>query len=350
MTKNNLPSQNRRSFLSHSVKGGLGLAALSLPSLAFAAKDQITWRVVLQHRNGAQYKKWLWLEEELPKRTHNRLKLELTTIPELGLQGTEILRVIKTGMVDVAEVLTGYVASDFPTMEATDLPGLITSYSQARTVYDAWVQSVVNNNEALMGGKTLATFSYGTMPVFTKFPLNSLEDFQNKKIRVFSPAQARYITALGGEPISMPIADVYSALQRGIMDGLITGLEWVSGMKMWEIAGHVSDINIAPLGCYIVVGQRAWDRLPEDLKTVVLDLSEELTDLGWQLGQDDMDSGLRLAAEHNMTITIPGKENWQPRLKQICEEDILPWWAKRAGKKGVESFNETLTPILNISA
>lgn len=341
---------NRRSFISTSIKGGLGLASLSMPALALAKDSEITWRVVLQHRNGAQYKKWLWLETELPKRTNNRLKLELTTIPELGLQGTEILRVMKTGMIDVAEVLTGYVASDFPTMEATDLPGLVSSYSQARTIYDEWVKSVVNKNENLMGGKTIATFSYGTMPVFTKFPVNSLDDFKNKKIRVFSPAQARYVTALGAEAISMPIADVYSALQRGIMDGLITGLEWVSGMKMWEIAGHISDINIAPLGCYIVVSKRAWDRLPSDLQTIVLDLSTELTDLGWQLGQQDMDEGLRLAQEHNMTISIPGKEEWQPTLKQICEEDIIPWWAKRAGKKGVESFNEALSPIIGIKA
>lgn len=335
----------RRSFLKQ-AGAVAAVSAMPLVARAQSGKPEFTWKTVIQHRNGAQYKKWLWLEEELPKRTNGRLGLDITTIPELGLQGTEMLRVMKTGLIDAAEILTGYVASDFPTMEATDLPGMVSSTAQSRQIYDAWTEQIVSKREDVMGGKTIATFSYGTMPVFTKFPVNTLKDFQGKKIRVFSPAQARYITALGGEPLSMPIADVYSALQRGVMDGLITGLEWVEGMKMWEIATHICDINIAPLGCYIVVSQKGWKKLPPDIQKVVQDIGPELTDMGWAMGQENVDAGLKLARENGMEIIIPGKPEWQDTLKQISAENIVPWWADRVGAQGKKAFNDVIAPIV----
>jgi len=334
----------RRSFL---VGAGAGLLASGLPQVVRAQdKNEHVLRVVAQHRSGAQYKKWQWLETELPKRTNGRLRLEINTIPELGLTGTEVLRVLKTGLIDLAEVLTGYVAGDFPVMEATDLPGLVASTAQSRKIYDAWTEQFVVKREDMMGGRAIATFSYGTMPLFTKFALNNLTDLRGKKIRVFSPAQARYLTALGAEPLSMPIADVYSALQRGMMDGLITGFEWVSGMKMWEIAGHVSDINIAPLGCYIVASKKGWAKLPQDLQKTLLEIGPELTNRGWDLGQENVDEGTRLAKEHGMVITVPGRAEWHSALSKISAENIVPWWSNRAGSQGKDAFNQIIAPIV----
>ncbi len=334
----------RRSFL---VGAGAGLFASGLPQVVRAQdKKEHVLRVVAQHRSGAQYKKWQWLETELPKRTNGRLRLEINTIPELGLTGTEVLRVLKTGLIDLAEVLTGYVAGDFPVMEATDLPGLVASTAQSRKIYDAWTEQFVVKREDMMGGRAIATFSYGTMPLFTKFALNNLTDLRGKKIRVFSPAQARYLTALGAEPLSMPIADVYSALQRGMMDGLITGFEWVSGMKMWEIAGHVSDINIAPLGCYIVASKKGWAKLPQDLQKTLLEIGPELTNRGWDLGQENVDEGTRLAKEHGMVITVPGRAEWHSALSKISAENIVPWWSNRAGPQGKDAFNQIIAPIV----
>lgn len=339
----------RRSFL---VKAGVGAGAAALggiPGITFAAnKPEVTWKAVLQHRSGAQYKKWLWLEAELPKRTDGRLALEITTIPELGLTGTEMLRVLKSGLIDVAEVLSAYVASDYPAMEAPELPGLVSSIAQSRKIYDVWTKGFVSQHEDRMGGAPIATFSYGTMPLFTRFPMVSLESLKGKKIRVFSPAQARYITALGGDPISMPISDVYSALQRGVMDGLITGFEWVEGMKMWEIAGHICDIHIAPLGCYIVASKKGWEKLPTDLQQVITEIGPELTDMGWAMGQENVDTGLALAREHKMTIQLPSQPEWRPTLKQISTENIVPWWAGRTDAEGREAFNTFIAPIVDI--
>jgi TRAP-type C4-dicarboxylate transport system substrate-binding protein len=58
------------------------------------------------------------------KRTNGRVQFELTSLPELGFGGGETLRVLRTGIVDVAEVYGGYVAGELPIVEILELPGI----------------------------------------------------------------------------------------------------------------------------------------------------------------------------------------------------------------------------------
>ena len=183
------------------------------------------------------------------------------------------------------------------------------------------------------------------MFIFTKAPLNSLADLKGKKIRNFAPAQARYLAAMGAEPISMTTSEVYSALQRGVIDGTITGPDQVKGMSIHEVTKHVSNINISPLGSYIVSSRRSWDKLPADLQKVLSDMSPELTDLGWKLGEENNQEGLALAREKGMTVDPAAKADWHSTLSKISAEQIVPWWAGRAGAAGRDAFNQYLAPI-----
>lgn len=339
----------RRSFLKSC--GGAAVAGLasgvSLPVLAQA--KPITLKAVVQHRNGESYKKWTWLQEQVAKRSDGKLAIEITTIGELGLGGAEMLRVLKSGVIDLAEVLPGYVASDFPMIEACDLPGISTSFAQSRQMYDVWTDNVVSKHEAVLGGKIVSSFCWSTMFMYTKFPLNSLADFHGKKIRVFAPAQARFLTALGAEPLSMTTADVYPSLQRGIIDGAITGTEHVKASSLWEVTKYMTNINIPPMGSYIVLGSRSWAKLPADLRQIFVDVGPELTDLGWKLGRDNDVLGFEYAKEKGMVLTAEAKPEWVPELTKISSQDIVPWWAGRAGPQAKKNFNEFLAPIVGYS-
>jgi TRAP-type C4-dicarboxylate transport system substrate-binding protein len=325
---------------------GLVLPMSTLAPTAATAAETFAWKGVTNHRKGAAYKKWLWLQEELPKRTNGRIHLQVFTFEELGLTGTETLRTMKTGLIDIAEVQTGYVASDFPLIEAIGLPGVPADYEMARKLYDAWLKNVIRPREDIMGGKVLAHFSWNSTYLWTKFPLNSLDDLKGKKIRVFSPAMAAYLKGLGAEPLSMPIAEVYGALQRGLMDGLCTGPDQVKAMSMWEVAVQGSDIGLAPSGSFITIGKKSWDSLPPDLQKIVLDMGPELTDLGWKEGEENNQEGIKLGKEHGMKFVIPSKTAWRPILTKIAKDQVIPWWIGRTGPEGKEDFNKYLAPIV----
>ncbi|UJW82060.1 TRAP transporter substrate-binding protein DctP [Hydrogenophaga sp. SL48] len=341
------PRDSRRTFLQTSAGAAVaaGMSA-GLLSPALAQAKPVILKAVIQHRNGESYKKWLWLQEQVKTRTQGRVEIETTTIGELGLGGTEMLRVLKSGVIDMAEILPGYVAGDFPLIEACDLPGISTGFAQSRKLYDAWTENVVGKNESVMGGKIMGSFCWSTMFMYTKFPLARLDDFKGKKIRVFAPAQARFLTALGGEPVSMTTADVYPSLQRGVIDGAITGTEHVKASSLWEVTKYMTNVNIPPMGSYVVIGTRGLAKVPAELRGIFTGMYKELSDLGWKLGSDNDQLGFAYALEKGMVLTKETKPEFVPQLTKISAEDIVPWWAGRAGARAKPLFNEFLSPIV----
>jgi TRAP-type C4-dicarboxylate transport system substrate-binding protein len=70
-----------------------------------AALAQQKWKAVATSRPTPQFALWTWLGEELDKRTNGQVKLEVVSLPELGLTGFELVRVTRSGLVDVADVI-----------------------------------------------------------------------------------------------------------------------------------------------------------------------------------------------------------------------------------------------------
>ncbi|MDV6227284.1 TRAP transporter substrate-binding protein DctP [Nitratireductor aquimarinus] len=330
------------------LAGLVGSAAIAaFPGRGLAA-DQFNWRAVALHRSGEGIKKWTWLQEELPARTGGRIQLDVVTAQEMGLTGTELSRLLRSGAIQMAEVNSTYIAGDFPLVEATELPGVVRSFADGQKIVRSWSKNVVAPAADKIGGQTIGDFAWSSGFLFTKFPVNSLEDLKGKKIRVFSPGLAAYVEALGATPISMPLSEVYSALQRGLMDGVLTGTDQINSMKMWEIAPYLTDVRLAPTSAYIIVSQRHWDALPEDLKEIVAGLGREMTQLGWELGADNDRIGFEAARANNMTITVPVPEDWSVTLDQVARETIIPWWVGRVGGDAGSLYNEYIGSITGI--
>lgn len=322
---------------------------LIMTALSFAApadaQETINWKAVTLHRNGPNYDKWLWFKEEAAKRTDGRLQVEIMTYPELGLTGADVLRVMASGLISLAEVSSGYVSADFPLIEGTDLPGLISDLDGARKAYDSWTEAVVAPNSDKVGGVPYSTFAWGPIYLMTRDAVESMSDIKGMKIRVFAPAQARYIEEFGAEPISMPISEVYSALQRGTIDGMITGLDQLKPMAAWEITPNITDIGIAPLGAYLVISQRAWDGLPDDVRAVLKDMQAEFTDVGWAGSARVVEEGFAIAKEHKMTVKVPAPEAIRAEFSTVAKEVMVPWWVERVGPEGEKLLNEVIVPI-----
>jgi TRAP-type C4-dicarboxylate transport system substrate-binding protein len=68
-------------------------------------------------------------------------------------------------------------------------------------------------------------------------------DLKNKKVRTFSVAIEDFYAALGGIPVSLPFAEVYTALSRGTVDAVQTASGNALGIKLWEVAPYTIDVR-----------------------------------------------------------------------------------------------------------
>jgi len=114
-----------------------GAVAVGRPALA----QTQTLKTVVITRSAIQTEQlWTWAADEIQKRSNGRVKLEIVSLPELGLSGFELVRVMQAGLVDMGDVMPTYVAGDIPIVEGADILGIFGDYDAAMKGHRAWEQ------------------------------------------------------------------------------------------------------------------------------------------------------------------------------------------------------------------
>jgi TRAP-type C4-dicarboxylate transport system substrate-binding protein len=320
----------------------LVLASLVVVAGLEWADAQTKWKVVATTRPLPQFQLWVWLGEELDKRTNGQVKLDIVSLPEIGLTGFELVRVVRAGLVDIGDVLPTYIAGDVPIVEGVDLPGLFKDYETSVKAHVAFMPAIKKHEEKL-GGVVLGAYLWPHQVVFSRKPVQGPADLKGLKVRVYGTAQTEFARALGMEPVSMAFAEVYTALERGALDAGFTGTYSGWGVKWFEVTKYLIDVAHGPVSGTFVVSKRTWDKLSPDLKATLTKLGEEFTEKGWEVGRRTTAEGVDRNKEKGMEW-IPLTPAMATAVKEAVSKTVVPSWVKRAGPDAKPFFNQYLAP------
>ena len=101
-------------------------------------------------------------------------------------------------------------------------------------------------------------------------PIHRLEDLRGLRIR--APVElVSMLEKLGVDAVFLPMGDVYTALSKGIIDGVVTAADGLSAMHFAEVANNYSLLTIYR-GAYPAraISSRVFTRLPSDLQALLL--------------------------------------------------------------------------------
>jgi TRAP-type transport system periplasmic protein len=108
-----------------------------------------------------------------------------------------------------------------------------------------------------------------------KRPITAAKSFDGMKIRG-TVSYHPMIRAMGGVPVVMGGGDVYSALERGVIDGAAWGLTGVADFKWNEVAKYVARPVFGQVSLLIVMNKRSFDALPPAQRQVLIDEGRKL--------------------------------------------------------------------------
>ncbi|RPJ32238.1 MAG: hypothetical protein EHM35_11645, partial [Planctomycetaceae bacterium] len=241
-------------------------------------KPEFTLKLMGINRTLDPWKLFEAWAQSVEKRSNGRVKFEFTSLPELGLGGAETIRVIKTGVVDVAEVYGGYVAGELPMLEILEIPGIFPDPETAKKAILAWKPHEAKILDERANAVLLAMAVYPDQAIFSKRPVRQLEDFRGLKTRVHSVALASLVAGLEGEPLTVAFAEVYTALERGTLEAAITGTKPGLGLRWYEVAKYlVGPISMRP-HVALSMNKNTWKRLPKELQTILKEEAEALVE------------------------------------------------------------------------
>lgn len=247
------------------------------------------------------------------------------------------------GSVDVGVIAPGSIGEFVPEASVLSMPFLVTSREQRDAVINGQpAETVEQLIQEQTGVRTMGYFGGGIRNMFFTNPAESIEDVQGRQFRVQpSDILTDSFGAVGLNPTVVAYEELYNALQQGVVDGAENESVYIVSQNFYEAAPHglvtQHEVTIRPL----MISGATLDRLPEDLRSAVLEAGTEASQFERDLEAETDDEAFEtLESEYNMTWVEP------PDIEQAYQ-NVEPVWQEYAEQWGM---TDTLQQIQDLRA
>jgi TRAP-type transport system periplasmic protein len=170
----------------------------------------------------------------------------------------------------------------------------------------------------------------------------SLDNLDGLKLLVAGRMQSASVTALGGTPISVPLTDMYPAVQRKTVDGVVVGWAAVRSFKLSEVAPIHVDVSIGDSVSFLFMSKKKFQSLPAAAQKILLDTSGETLSrkFGAVMDADIKEIRDQLTAEPGQQVVRLTPE--QLAAWQKATAPVVAAWPqnKPGGDRVLHDFNE----------
>ncbi|WP_454619012.1 TRAP transporter substrate-binding protein [Bradyrhizobium cenepequi] len=264
-------SFSRRALLKASAASAL-LGGLGAPLVARAQAAEFTYKYANNlpdsHPMNVRARE---MAAAIKTETNGRFDLQVFPNNQLG-SDTDVLSQIRSGGVEFF-TLSGLILSTL--VPAASINGIGFAFPDYDTVWkamDGGLGAYVRGEIKKAGLEVMEKIwdnGFRQTTSSTK-PINGPEDYKGFKIRVpVSPLWTSMFKAFDAAPASINFSEVYSALQTKIVEGQENPLAIISTAKLYEVQKYCSLTNHMWDGFWFLANRRAWEKLPEDIRTIV---------------------------------------------------------------------------------
>lgn len=187
---------------------------------------------------------------------------------ELGAGPVEQYSRVVDGVAELAVSLPGYTASQFPLTLTAELPGMM---DEATGTENLW-KHLDQFGHDYRRVQLVALWSSAENLLFTRDkPVRELADIKGMKVRVPSRNTGLLVEAWGGTPVSMPVSEIYNAMQTGVIDAAMIDGTGINAFKLGEVANYITrGMQTTNSPFFIIMNRDAYDALGADEQQAVL--------------------------------------------------------------------------------
>ncbi|MFC0249713.1 C4-dicarboxylate TRAP transporter substrate-binding protein [Citricoccus parietis] len=254
------------------------------------------------------------------------------------LKGEEIGFGIRGGIADMGTLPASYNPSEYPL--ANWIAGLASTVPDEGWPNNSMIAWAANADYVLNEGSMsrafeddglkllIPRFPMHEINVICRTPVTDLGEAAGKRIRTTGPSWDSEVRELGMVPVSMPVSEVYEALQRGVIDCAAASPKIVTAFGLWEVAKHYTSLQLSGQNTeFVVMNLKTWNNLSEEQQRAILDA--RVAWMSSQMQGESIDLAVKLREEgprdHGLEFHEPSPE-MAGRLSQFQRQviDDLP--------------------------
>jgi TRAP-type C4-dicarboxylate transport system substrate-binding protein len=301
----------------------MGVVAMTLLSTtAIAAEAVLVHDIAPPH---PRYKHFYQMVADLATRTSGLLTIAINPGGKVLYPGQASLDAVRSGRVPLTFVNSAFLQSIHPSLGFINLPFNVTDETMLKPGVREAIIKLVQAYVEPTGLQVLGLMrGADTIFVFKKHQVRKPEDLKGLKIRVAGPGvYQEVVRSFSAEPSVIPAIEMGSALERGLIHGMIT-----------SPGGWGKNVQDAPNGClvpglifytYFMIADKVWlNGLPADQRQALIDAARTNVTEKWRdMQQDDHQLVSTLVADRGATYwPVPANAlaPWKERVEEVTRK------------------------------
>ena len=220
------------------------------------------------------------------ERSNGEIDIQVFPSSQLGNQ-RDLVEGLDLGTVDMTLTGTAVMGNFVPEVAVFDLPFIFRDVDHAYKALDTVGMELAKKGED-RGMITLAIWENGVRHMTNnKRPIKEPEDMKGLKVRVMEqPVYIDMMNSLGASPTPMAMSELYTSLQKGVIDGQENPLGHIATKKFNEVQKYLSLTGHTYASEPLLISTRAWKKLTPEQQAIVKQAAIDTRDWERQLCRD----------------------------------------------------------------
>lgn len=276
-----------------------------------------------------------WYLSEVEKASGGRVKFERYWSASL-VPARKELDGLNKGISDIASTLLPYTPAELPLTNVTALPVINTNIWAASMAFiELSEMQVIKKELSKQKVKFLVPLSTSSQEIITNVPINSISDFGGLKIRA-TGRNAEVLKGIGAVPVSMATSEMYTAMERGTIQGVLGSISSHGDYKLHEVAKYLTIAGFGATMGMMAINVNVWNKLPADIQEIMLKVAKKTPEPFYRIYSIESDGKFinQIFPKAGVKITKLSRSD-RASLKEKGGRPIWQKWANGAESKGL---------------
>jgi len=307
---------------------GLGLAAPWLAGSRRSSDGPITLRYTshVPRSHGMYTQAFVPFAALVERETRGRLRLQPFT-DQLLHDPVDGFKAAVSGITDYTHAYVAYQPGSFKLFHAPQLPFLFPSPQIASLVIEELYPRYFKTEFERMGVYLAHCDCTSPYNIISKTPVRRLEHLRGIKMRVTGGLVAEIFRELGAVPVAIAVSEVYTALQRGVVDAVALSAPDMASYRLQEIGLYYTRADLNVLALQYCLNRQAFDTLPGDLRETFYRLLRVRSQMAVQhyysgAGHERALATLREAGVEMIELAEDERVRWRDAVEPLRERYV----------------------------
>ncbi|TFF25478.1 hypothetical protein E3C22_09010 [Jiella endophytica] len=176
-------------------------------------------------------------------------------------------------------------------------------------------------------------YGYAESYVNTKHPIKTPDDLDGLRMRSEGSLSAEFLKAKGASPVAVDSSEVYTALQRGTLDGAVSGLSSIVSRKWYEVGHNITAIHYVPLVYPVQVNLGWWQGLTDEQRDIISKAVAKTEKPNVDAIEKEFKDDIELAKKAGDDVYVPTEDDLAKWKDATLDMALKSYYAK-AGDTG----------------